>query len=49
MDELGDAPSTDGLCNTICSAKVMGQVKDGRFLAKSFDLRVKKMIINQTD
>ena len=42
MDELGDAHSADGLCNVIHSAKVTGQVKDGRFLAKSFDLLVKK-------
>ena len=42
MDELGDAHSADGLCNAIRSAKVTGQVKDGRFLAKSFDLLVKK-------
>ena len=42
MDELGDAHAADGLCTVIHSAKVTGQVKDGRFLAKSFDLLVKK-------
>ena len=42
MDELGDAHAADGLCTVIHSAKVTGQVKDGRFLAKSFALLVKK-------
>lgn len=38
MDDHGDAHGDDGMCNCIRQAKVSGEVKDGRFVATSFEL-----------
>ena len=37
-DSLGNAHATNGICETIRQARVTGAVKDGRFLATSFEL-----------
>lgn len=38
MDDHGDAHAENGLCNAVREAKVMGQIVEGRFIAKSFEL-----------
>ncbi|MBM3902652.1 MAG: hypothetical protein FJ379_11285 [Verrucomicrobia bacterium] len=38
MDSLGDAHAKDGLCEVIRKAKVTGEVRNGRFVASTFDL-----------
>ena len=38
IDAHGDAHGEDGLCNCVRQAKVIGQVKDGRFVASEFSL-----------
>ena len=38
IDDHGDAHADDGLCNCIRKAKVTGEIKDGRFLAKNIDV-----------
>ena len=38
IDQLGDAHAADGFCNAIRKARVTGQIKEGRFLAASFEL-----------
>jgi len=38
IDQLGNAHAADGFCNAIRQARVTGQVKDGRFVASTFDL-----------
>ncbi len=38
LDDHGDAHAKDGLCNCIRQAKVTGEVKDGRFVASSFEV-----------
>ena len=38
IDDHGDAHSDDGLCNCIRQAKVTGNIKDGRFVAESFQV-----------
>lgn len=38
MDDHGDAHGDDGMCNCIRKATVSGEVKDGRFVATSFEL-----------
>ena len=38
MDSLGDAHAKDGMCEVIRRAKVTGEVRNGRFLASSFEL-----------
>lgn len=38
IDDFGDAHAEDGLCNMIRKAKVTGQIKNGRFVASSFEL-----------
>ena len=37
-DSLGDAHARDGICETIRQARVTGEVRDGRFVATSFEL-----------
>ena len=38
IDDHGDAHADDGLCNCIRKAKVTGEIKDGRFLAKHIEV-----------
>jgi hypothetical protein len=38
QDSLGDAHGAEGICKTIRKARVTGQVRDGRFVATSFEL-----------
>ena len=38
IDDHGDAHGDDGLCNCIRNAKVAGEIKDGRFVATSFEV-----------
>ena len=38
MKDHGDAHGDAGMCNVIRQAKVNGEIKDGRFVATSFDL-----------
>ena len=38
IDDHGDAHGDDGLCNCIRKAKVTGEIKDGRFVAASFEV-----------
>lgn len=38
IDDHGDAHAADGLCNAIRSARVTGEVVEGRFVATSFEL-----------
>lgn len=38
LDSLGDAHAKDGMCSIIREARVTGEVKDGRFIASSFQL-----------
>lgn len=38
IDEHGDAHAEDGLCSAIRKAKVTGQIKNGVFVATSFQL-----------
>lgn len=38
IDDLGDAHATDGLCNAIRRASVVGEVAGGRFVARSMRL-----------
>jgi hypothetical protein len=38
IDDFGDAHAEDGLCNMIRKAKVSGEIKNGRFIATSFEL-----------
>ncbi len=38
IDDHGDAHDDDGFCNAISKAKVEGEIVDGRFKAKSFEL-----------
>ena len=38
MDSLGDAHAKDGMCEVIRKAKVTGEVRNGRFIASSFEL-----------
>jgi len=38
MDSLGDAHAKDGLCEVIRKAKVTGEVRNGRFMASTFEL-----------
>ena len=38
MDSLGDAHAKDGMCKAIRKARVTGQIKEGRFVATSFEL-----------
>jgi len=38
MDDHGDAHGDDGMCNAIRTAKVTGEIKDGRFVATDFEL-----------
>jgi len=37
-DSLGDAHAKDGICESIRKARVTGEVKNGRFVATSFEL-----------
>ena len=37
-DSLGNTHAQDGICETIRKARVTGEVKDGRFVATSFQL-----------
>lgn len=38
IDEHGDAHADDGFCNAVRRARVTGEVVDGRFVARSFEL-----------
>ncbi len=38
IDEHGDAHAADGFCNAVRRARVTGEVVDGRFAARSFEL-----------
>jgi hypothetical protein len=38
IDDHGDAHGEDGLCNCVRTAKVTGEIKEGRFVAKSFSI-----------
>lgn len=38
MDDHGDAHATDGMCNLCRQARVSGSIRDGRFVASSFEL-----------
>jgi len=38
IDDHGDAHAVDGLCNTIRKAKVAGDIVEGRFKSKLFEL-----------
>ncbi len=38
LDDHGDAHADDGLCNCIRKAKVSGEIKEGRFIATSFEV-----------
>jgi hypothetical protein len=38
IDDHGDAHGTDGMCNTIREAEVVGSVDNGRFRVESFRL-----------
>lgn len=38
IDDHGDAHGVDGMCNCIRQAKVNGEIKDGRFVADSFEV-----------
>ena len=38
IDDHGDAHAEDGFCKAIRRAKVSGQVENGRFVVKSFEL-----------
>ena len=38
IDDHGDAHADNGLCNCVRKAKVTGQIKDGRFVATSFEV-----------
>jgi len=38
MDDHGDAHGDDGMCNVIRTAKVTGEIKEGRFVATSFEV-----------
>ena len=38
IDDHGDAHAEDGFCKAIRHAKVSGQVENGRFVVKSFEL-----------
>lgn len=38
LDSLGDAHALDGMCSVIRNARVTGEVKDGRFVASTFQL-----------
>ena len=38
IDDHGDAHAEDGFCKAIRQAKVSGQVENGRFVVKSFEL-----------
>ena len=38
MDALGDAHAADGMCEVIRKARVTGAIKDGRFVASSFQM-----------
>lgn len=38
IDEHGDAHAEDGFCSLVRKAKVKGEIKDGRFVAESFEL-----------
>lgn len=38
MEDLGDPHAPDGLCNTARQARVVGQVEDGVFVARSIEL-----------
>ena len=38
IDEHGDGHAEDGLCSTIRKAKVTGDIAEGRFKSKSFEL-----------
>ena len=42
IDEHGDAHAKDGFCEAIRKAEVVGEIKDGRFVASSFKLLPKK-------
>ena len=39
MEDQGDPHAKDGLCNAVRVASVAGTVKDGLFLAESFELQ----------
>lgn len=38
IDDHGDAHGSDGLCNCVRKAKVTGEIKEGRFVATSFEV-----------
>ncbi|WP_162127162.1 DUF6370 family protein [Flavobacterium phycosphaerae] len=38
IDQHGDAHAEDGFCNAVRKAEVVGEVKNGRFVASSFKL-----------
>lgn len=38
IDALGDAHAADGLCNQIRTARAVGEVRDGRFVATNVEL-----------
>jgi hypothetical protein len=38
LDDFGDAHAADGFCNAVRQAEVIGEVKNGRFVATYFKL-----------
>ena len=38
IDDHGDAHAHDGFCSTIRKAEVVGEIKDNRFVVRSFQL-----------
>ncbi len=38
IDDHGDAHSSDGVCNAVRSARVSGQIQEGRFVATHFEV-----------
>lgn len=38
LDDHGNAHGEDGMCSCVRSAKVSGEIKDGRFISSSFEL-----------
>jgi hypothetical protein len=39
LDDLGDAHAKDGMCQRVRKARVTGEVRDGRFVVKQFELK----------
>ncbi len=42
IDDFGDAHANDGFCNAVRQARVQGEIVDGRFKARYFELLPEK-------